>query len=168
MSTTHTPGPALRRRGIRTLTPSELRVADGGRGTGTIPAFLRRFVLASVVAAAVTLGGSALGDSGIADAAPKVWDQAAYGACAQQAYDDFAAGKINKKTYQELAQGCCILSGGKWTTDIGIAGGSCVAPAAAPSRTIPPGVPKLTLTPAPVAPPLGDITQTFTPAPSLS
>jgi hypothetical protein len=106
-----------------------------------------------------------LGDLANADAAPKKWDQEAYGVCAQQAYDDYAAGKINTKTYQELMGGCCILSGGKWVTDIGLAGGSCVAPAAAPGRTVRPGLPTQTLTPALATAPPGDITQTFAPAP---
>jgi hypothetical protein len=127
----------------------------------TVPRYLRRLVSAALLAAAVALGGSALGDPATACAKP--FDKAAYDACSQQANEDWAAGKINLKTYDELVVGCCILSGGKWTDS-----GGCAAAADAPGRTVPPGVITQTLTPAPVAPPPGmtpGVIQTFTPAP---
>ncbi len=126
---------------------------------------MRSLVARTAPAIVFAVGAIMLGNLANADAAPKKWDQEGYGVCAQQAYDDWSAGKITTKTYKELAQGCCQLSGGKWVTDIGLAGGSCVAPAAAPDRTVPPGVITQTLTPDPLNPPPGDITQTFAPAP---
>ena len=126
---------------------------------------MRTLLTRTAPAIVFAVGAIMLGDLANADAAPKKWDQEAYGACAQQAYDDLQAGRINTKTYKELAQGCCNASGGKWVTDIGLAGGICVDPAAAPGRTVPPGLPTQTLTPAPATAPPGDITQTFAPAP---
>ena len=130
------------------------------------PAFLRRFVLASVVAAAATLGASAFGDPAIADAAPE-WDVTATTKCNNRADNLWLQGKIADLAgaYRE----CCEQNGGVWS-DNGNGTPECHAPPAnAPGRTVPPGVIKQTLTPAPVAPPPGTIpgviTQTFTPAP---
>ena len=97
---------------------------------------MRSLVARTAPAIVFAVGAIMLGNLANADAAPKKWDQEGYGVCAQQAYDDWSAGKITTKTYKELAQGCCQLSGGPWVTDIGPAGGSCVAPAAAPVRTV--------------------------------
>jgi hypothetical protein len=167
MSTTHDPGPALRQRSIHTLTPSELRVAHGDRGTGTIPAFLRRFVLAIVVAGAAALSVSAFGDLATADAAPE-WDVTATTKCDNRADILWSQGKITDLVgaYRE----CCEKNGGVWS-DNGNGTPECHAPAAnAPGRPIPPGVIKpgvITQAPTPDLPfaPRGDITQTFTPAP---
>lgn len=105
----------------------------------------------------------------MACAEPKKWDQDAYDACKNQARDDWIAGNIDIKTYQELAQGCCILSGGKWTPDAGNpAGGSCAV--ATQVQTTRPGLAPppvvATLNPAP-PPPIRnpEIKQTFTPGP---
>jgi hypothetical protein len=167
MSTTHNSGPALRRRSVRTLTPSELSVAHGSRGTGTIPAFLRRFVLASVVAVAATLSASAFGDPAVAFAEPREWDIGAYDACILQVTEDFLNGEITSAERDELSHGCCTLSGGIAQPNGPDGAFKCVAPPAGAQsgRTVPPGVIKQTLTPdLPFAPP-GDISQTFTPAP---
>ena len=164
MSTTANPGPALRRRGIRTLTPSELSVAHGSRGTGPIPAPVRKFVLASVVVVAATLSASAVVDPATAYAAPE-WDIGAYDKCVGQADSDWLDGKISKAVHEERVRNCCPDTGGVSKPGVPLYDACVAPPANVPGRTIPPGVPKLTLTPAPVAPPLGDITQTFTPAP---
>jgi hypothetical protein len=164
MSTTHNPGPALRRRSVRKLIPSELRVAHGSRGTGTIPAFLRRFVLASVVAAAATLSASAVVDPATAYAAPE-WDIGAYDKCVGQADLDYLDGKISKAVHEERIRNCCPDTGGVSKPGVPLYDACGAPPASAPGRTVRPGVITQTLTPAPVAPPLGDITQTFSPAP---
>jgi len=130
------------------------------------PAFLRRFVLASVVAAAATVGASAFGDHAVALAEPREWDIGAYDACILQVVEDFKNGEITSAERDELSYGCCTLSGGIAQPNGPDGAFKCVAPAGAQSgRTVPPGVSKQTLTPdLPFAPP-GDITQTFTPAP---
>ena len=137
-----------------------------------IPRRLRLLLPAALIAAAATLGGSAVGDPATACAGPKEWDSAAHDACLKQAYDDWQADKINKKTYGELAHGCCILSGGKWTPDSSYAAGGYCGPKALETQPTHPGVAPLpgeaTQNPAP-PPPIrnpGVITETFTPTPA--
>ena len=72
---------------------------------------MRSLVARTAPAIVFAVGAIMLGNLANADAAPKKWDQEGYGVCAQQAYDDWSAGKITTKTYKELAQGCCQLSG---------------------------------------------------------
>jgi hypothetical protein len=133
----------------------------------TVPKYMRRLVPAALLAAAVALGGSALGDPATADAAPE-WDIGAYDACIFQVIEDQKNGKITSAQADERSRGCCTQSGGivQPTANGGFVCGA--PPANAPGRTVPPGVPKQTLTPAPAAPPPGmapGVIQTFTPAP---
>jgi hypothetical protein len=126
--------------------------------TRTVPTWWRRVVPAALLAAAVALGGSAIGDPAVADAAPE-WDIGAYDQCITKADLLYLEGAIDAATRDGMYRGCCTGSGGVVKNDV-----ECKA-ANAPGRTVPPGVITQTLTPAPVAPPLGDITQAFTPAP---
>ena len=115
----------------------------------------RRLAPAALLAAAA-LGGTAFGDLAVADAAPNTgggeWDIAAYDEC------------IARGTNERL---CCSQSGGVWSDGrYGEGPYKCQSPPAnAPGSTVPPGVIKQTLTPDPLSPPPGDITQTFAPAP---
>jgi hypothetical protein len=74
-------------------------------------------VPAALLAAAATLGGSAVGDPATACAEPKKWNEKGYEACAVQAEKDWRSGSIEYKTFRELVEGCCHLSEGKWTPD---------------------------------------------------
>jgi hypothetical protein len=125
---------------------------------------------------AAVLGGSALADPPTARAEPKKWNEAGYDACAGQAEADYRAGEIDLKTFKELTQGCCILSGGKWTTDSAHWKGGTCGPQALEEQPIHPGVApqptEATQNPAPppvvqnpgIAPRPGVI-ETLTPAP---
>ena len=130
------------------------------------------FDAAGLIAAAATISGSAIGGPAIACAAPKPWDPAEYGACVQAAYDDWQAGRISKKTYQELVGHCCDAQGGKWVPDsLSDAGGQCQPPpqpgVRAPGAAEPGKVPTQTFQPAqpPVLQP-GSLNPTVTFAPA--
>lgn len=125
----------------------------------TVPTRWGRLVPAALLAAAATLGGSAVAAPAIAYAEPQEFDVGAYDQCITWAENLYLKGAIDATTRDGMYRGCCTGSGGVVKNDV-----ECKA-ANAPGRTIPPGVIKQTLTPAPVAPPPGDITQTFTPAP---
>jgi hypothetical protein len=136
------------------------------------PAHLRRPAFATPIAVAAALGGSTLVDPATACAVPKDWNHEGYAYCYNQAYQDWKSGVNNKKQFQELAEGCCHLSGGKWTVDATKdAGGYCTAAAEAqPTQrgAAPPPV-VATQNPAPPPPPFrhpGVIVETFTPAPA--
>ena len=66
---------------------------------------------AALLAAAATLGGSAVGDPATACAEPKKWNEKGYEACAVQAEKDWRSGSIDYKTFRELVEGCCHLPG---------------------------------------------------------
>jgi hypothetical protein len=120
-------------------------------GTSTIRRRFRRLLPAALLAAAASLGGSAVAGSPIAHAAPNTggeWDIGAYDQC--------LAGLIGKGLDKEerLNQEalCCINSGGQWSA----AREKCEAPPAEPaegpsSRPLPQG-PILTATPVPADP----------------
>jgi hypothetical protein len=126
----------------------------------TVPIRWRRLVPAALLAAAATLGGSALGYPAIADAAQE-WDIGEYDLCVAGALAAYQSGKITFQDYNQKVKDCCIISSGIWSETQG-----CGAPPANEvGHTVRPGAINQTMTPAPVAPPPGDITQTFTPAP---
>lgn len=117
----------------------------------TISRRLRRSLPAALIAAGAMLGTSALGDPGIAGAAPE-WDIGEY--------DECMAGDILRGKTEEAH--CCDMSGGVWNADAQ----KCVAPPRdAQVRTILDGLPKQTLTPTLATAAPGVITQRFTPAP---
>lgn len=118
------------------------------------PRHLRHLAAAGLIAAAATVSTSAVVEPATACAAPKPWDSAEYGACAQSAYDDWQAGRISKKTYQELAGHCCDAQGGTWVKDsLSDAGGQCQPPpepgVQAPGPAQPGQAPAHTFEPAP-------------------
>lgn len=125
------------------------------------PSHLRRLLPAVLLAAAATLGGSALGEPATACAVPDAeWDIGQYDNCIKAGNNE--------------PSDCCLISGGVWSETQG-----CVAP---PARTQPglpeavgPGAGVATQNPAPpppvarnpgMAPRPGVITtETFAPAP---
>lgn len=136
----------------------------------SIPTHLRVIAPAALLAAAATLGGSAVGDPAIACAEPREWDIGAFDQCIEAADDAWA----NDPTinHDELAYHCCKSTGGDWDE----ARKSCVAPPAdAEAQPTQPGVaprPGVAEQPAEPAPPPfpiiqnPEVTQTFvTPTP---
>ena len=127
-----------------------------------------KLILAFLLAAAVTLGGSAIGDPSVACAEPKQWNQAGYQACVDQLNKDLAAGRYTPEQYIELVQGCCSLSGGAWNNTLKQCEEPPATPAQGPAVAPQPGVATQTAESAPppvTRVPLGPITETFTPAP---
>lgn len=112
----------------------------------TVTAAARLLGPAILLAAAATVGGSAVGDPAVACAEPREWDIEAYDKCMQ----DFAGDpQKDPDTWYFHVRVCCLNSGGVYD------GTRCVAPPAdaqtGPQINLPPGgVPQLTV--APVAP----------------
>ena len=117
---------------------------------------------ATLLAAAATLGGNAVGDPSVACAAPAEWDIGAYDQC--------LAGLIGKGLdKQEMLNQtalCCINTGGQWNA----AQEKCQAPPAEPAEgpgsRIPPGEIQTATPVPPIIPPPGLIEQTLTPGPA--
>jgi hypothetical protein len=140
----------------------------------TLHACLRRLLPAALLAAAVTLGGSAVGDPTIACAEPNTgggeWDIGKYDNCiAGQKWME--GNPLYKEDVIEGKRRCCVGSGGEWNA----AQQKCQAPAAKPADAQPPhpGVAPppvgATQNPAPPPPPFrnpGVVIETFTPAPA--
>lgn len=125
----------------------------------------RRLVPAALIAAAATLSGTAIGDFAVASAEPREWDIANYDQCVAKVNEAELNGKISAASGTQLRRECCTRWGGiAQPTPQG--GFVCVAPPKeASGRTISPGVLTQDLTPDPVTPPPGSITQTLVPAP---
>jgi hypothetical protein len=121
---------------------------------------LRRVIPAVLLAAAATVGGSAVGDPAVACAEPNTgeWDIEKYDACMERARD------LPFPDYVNAVEMCCINSGGIFKDF------TCTAPPANPQSQ--PGVaPKpgvATQNPAPpvIRIPQDEITATFAPAPA--
>ncbi|MGH3677912.1 MAG: hypothetical protein ACRDU5_19700 [Mycobacterium sp.] len=99
---------------------------------------LRRIVPAALLAATAVLGGSAVGDTATACAAPNTggreWDVKAYDTCMR----DILVNRDPNKSFRDEHKRCCSESGGDWDASTN----NCVAPAAAPAPAEPtlPGV----------------------------
>lgn len=121
-----------------------------------------KLVAAVAIAAAATLGGTAIRDAAIAIAAPQQWDEAGYNNCAQgyeaQREDDYVS------WYYGVRQ-CCISFGGVWRDQQPGQAPRCDPPPAI--VYLPPGGIVETFSPAPPPPvrqPPGVITETLAPA----
>lgn len=134
----------------------------------SIPLYLRRLVPAALLAAAATVGGSAIGEPATACAVPGEWDIGQYDTCVHDAETRFARGEIDGWTLRDELQACCTLSGGILNTSTG----NCSAPPAAEGQ---PGLPGVVgpgagvATQPPPPPPVvrnPGVTQTFTPGPA--
>lgn len=131
----------------------------------TAPTRWRHLVSAALLAATAVLGVNAIGDPTTASAEPREWDIGEYDKCVGKADTDYFNGKISSAIHDERVRICCSDSGGVWKAGLPLDDACTAPPANAPGRTVPPGLPTQTLTPAPATAPPGDITQTFTPAP---
>jgi hypothetical protein len=118
---------------------------------------LHRLGVAALIAAAATLGGSAVGSPAIACAEPNSgeWDIEQYDKCI---HDYLGDPLKDTQAWFDHVKLCCWLSGGKWD------GANCMAPPAGaqsgPQANLPPGgLPTL----QPLAPPTGAATPTQAP-----
>ena len=79
--------------------------------TPAIRRHLRLLVPATLIAAAATLGGSAIGEPAKACAAPREWDIGAYDQCIAGGY-----GKgYDAQEWENHKALCCLASGGDWS-----------------------------------------------------
>jgi hypothetical protein len=125
----------------------------------TVTAAARLLGPAILLAAAATLGGSAIGTPAVACAEPREWDIGSFDACRDQVTDAVGRGIIQRGSdYTNYLKYCCAKSGGDWNDETN----DCQAPPAeqgtqtGPQANLPQGgVPQATLapaTPGPVAP----------------
>ena len=127
----------------------------------SISTYLRRLVPATLIAAAATLGGSAVGDPAVACVAPILNESGISGntTCAYSKGTQAAMRRISLSCTRK----CCLGSGGVWN------GTECVAPPATPAQApgrLPPGIDIQTATPVPADPgPAAPPPVVITPAP---
>ena len=82
-------------------------------------AHLRRLLPATLLAAAATLGGSAVGDPAVACAAPtdeEVRDQFEH--CARWADNAYLDGNLTEEQWEADLESCCLNAGGMWTPTV--------------------------------------------------
>lgn len=117
---------------------------------------------AVAVAAAASMGGSAVIAPAVGCAAPQEWDIGSYDGCMRRTDDQWNRGLI--KDIEGAHRLCCEGSGGVWNAG----SKKCEAPPAAPAARVPGPIASNTL--QPVAPPMpavprSDVTATLVPAP---
>ena len=84
---------------------------------------LRRLAFATLLAAAATFSGSAIGDPALACAEPREWDIGGYDDCMAYALAQYQTGKMTFQEYNSNVNTCCWLNGGVVSEDQ-----LCVAP----------------------------------------
>lgn len=123
--------------------------------TRPIRGHMRLLVPATLIAAAATLGGSAIGEPAKACAAPREWDIGAYDQCIA---GGFGKG-YDAQEWENHKALCCLASGGDWSA----ARSECQAPPAEPAQAPRAGIGEIpTHTVEPTGPPITRIPMDIT------